>query len=215
MLKVVDSGLPLVVVFSERDKLLPKEHFYSFAKLLGIDEISVDQSEPSHRSRNGSNESSQEQLNKTPPEINNNFETSDSHLGDDEQQLLQDKLRTLNEENEMNQDQKEMLRQIKELEDRLKLRTDKLRGEEYEEDKISSTDEEQTSESSEESNESTDSRQLINSMAPKFIDGPKFAVSISKAGHYSLITHSHVISEQIDRLIKTHNLHTSACVPGM
>lgn len=219
MLKVVDSGLPLVMIFSERDKLLPKEHFHSFAKLLGIGEISTDQSEATHRSRNTSNESSQEQLNKTPPEINNNFETTDLHLADDPK-LLQEKLETLKIEHQMNSDEKEMLKQIQALEDRLKLRTDKLSkgqaGDEDDDDddKSLSTDEELHTDSSEESNGSTLSGHLITSTSHQSINGPKFAVSISKAGHYSLITHSHVISDQIERLTKMHDLRTSARMPG-
>jgi hypothetical protein len=177
MVKIMENQFPLAMVFSNKDRLIPSDHFQSFAKLLGIEQIHHDESDATHRSN--SNQSSQASFEQSELEINNNQaevppltdETSkptfDLQDDGDSSNEVDDEARLDHESNEDDSDCEPLP-----ADQALRIRTISLTGR-------------------------------------LRLGGPKHAVCIAKAGHYSLISHSHVIAQQIDKLISSYDLRTA------
>lgn len=221
MLKIAESQFPLTMIFSEKDRLIPKEHFQSFAQFLGIEQISHDDSDATHRSN--SNQSSQASFEQTADdvdiEINNNM--PDLHrlsLNEKSKSMfdLHSETDSLSEHRDSEPDIKGELDQLNRLN-----RLDALHQLSDQDDDldtapadtVDSGESECQSERSDASSLSADNKKdvfsMISSEGQINFNGPKQAVCISKAGHYSLISHSHVIAQQIDKLLAAYDLRTA------
>lgn len=181
--RITKTNLPILMFFSENDRLITKGQSYELANFLNVNYITRDFSEPSHHNYDVFNYNTKKKANETKAKEENN-----------------------NNVNEVNQE----AQSTTSSDEFDSLRHNES---EIESDTSSTKNSSSNDDASYKSNKTSDSElQTATEPVPSsnllILNQLKYpyAVSIKKGRHYSHITHSHVMDEHIGKLISILNL---------
>lgn len=189
--RITKTNLPILMFFSENDRLIKKGQSYELANFLNVNYIERDFSDASHHNYDVFNYNSKKKpIDK--PEINNN---NVNEVNQEAQIELQ---------STTSSDEFDSLRQIESESDTSSTKESSSSNEEgsIKSGKISENElrTDQTKELNSETVQLMNQTNVLNQL--KY----PYAVSIKKGRHYSHITHSHVMDEHIGKLITILNL---------
>lgn len=192
--RITKTNLPILMFFSENDRLITKGQSYELANFLNVNYIQRDFSDASHHNYDVFNYNSKKKPVEIKLEENNNSATEVNQEAQIESQST------------TSSDEYDSLRQNES---------------EIESDTSSTKNSSSNEEGSLKSGKTSDSELKIKELSPATTDAVinqnreslvlnqvkyPYAVSIKKGRHYSHITHSHVMDEHIGKLVTILNL---------